>query len=195
MQPGNAVRFGTMGLAALALSACGMLDNFGGAKKTSPDEFRVVTHAPLAMPPDAELRPPRPGTPRPQETPAAEQARQLVTGGRTGASGAGGAAAAARPAPSEAGERALLARAGTGKADPNIRDRVNEESRVIASSDKGFFDWLLFWQESPPPGVIVDPVKEQQRLREGQASGTPSTGDTPAIQRRKRGLFEGIFGS
>ncbi len=194
MHPGNAVRFGTMGLAALALSACGMLDNLGGAKKTSPDEFRVVTHAPLAMPPDAELRPPRPGTPRPQETPAAEQARQLVTGGRTaGPGGTPAAAVAARPAPSEVSERALLARAGVDKADPNIRGRVNEESRVIASSDKSFFDWLLFWHESPPPGVVIDPVKEQQRLREGQASGTPPSGDTPVIQRRKRGFLEGIF--
>jgi len=195
MHPGNAVRIGTIGLAALALGGCGMLDNFGGAKKTSPDEFRVVTHAPLAMPPDAELRPPRPGAARPQETPASEQARTLVTGGRTGAPAGTAAAAAARPAPSEVGERALLARAGADKADPNIRGRVNEESRVIASADKGFFDWLIFWQDSPPPGVIVDPVREQQRLREGQASGTPSTGDTPSIQRRKKGFLEGLFGS
>ena len=184
MRLGSAIRFGAVGMAGLAVAACGMFENFGGAKKTSPDEFRIVTHAPLVMPPDAELRPPRPGAARPQETPASEQARNLVTGGRGGAKPAAGGSGA---------EGALLARAGTERADPNIRGRVNEESRVIATSDQGFFDWLLFWQDRPPPGQVIDPVREQQRLRSAQAAGTPATGDTPVIQRRKRGFLEGIF--
>jgi hypothetical protein len=170
MSLGSVIRFTAVGVAGLAVAACGMFENLGGAKKTSPDEFRIVTHAPLVMPPDAELRPPRPGAARPQETPASEQAP-----------GGGGA------------EGALLARAGTERADPNIRGRVNEESRVIASSDQGFFDWLIFWQDRPPPGQVVDPVREQQRLRGAQAAGTPATGDTPTIQRRKKGFLEGIF--
>ena len=46
---------------ALALGGCGAFDNLGGGKKVSPDEFKIVSHSPLTMPPNAELRPPRPG--------------------------------------------------------------------------------------------------------------------------------------
>ena len=79
------------------------------------------------------------------------------------------------------------------QADPEIRQRVNEESRVIADSDRSFVDTLIFWREPTPPGVAVDPAREQQRLREGQATGVPSDANTPQIQRRRRGLLEGLF--
>jgi Protein of unknown function (DUF3035) len=62
-------------LGALALGGCGALENLGGAKKVSPDEFKIVSHSPLTMPPNAELRPPRPGEPRPQEVTPADQAK------------------------------------------------------------------------------------------------------------------------
>ncbi|MBV8187757.1 MAG: DUF3035 domain-containing protein, partial [Alphaproteobacteria bacterium] len=56
-----------------------------------------------------------------------------------------------------------------------------------------FVDSLIFWQDPVPAGVVVDPTKEQQRLRDAQASGQPASGATPTITRRKRGLLEGIF--
>ena len=37
-----------------------------GAPK-GPNEFEVVGRAPLIIPPEADLRPPRPGEPRPQD--------------------------------------------------------------------------------------------------------------------------------
>ena len=46
---------------SLALGGCGAFDNIAGGKKSSPDEFKIVSHSPLTMPPNAELRPPRPG--------------------------------------------------------------------------------------------------------------------------------------
>lgn len=39
-----------------------------GLTRDAPDEFTVVTRAPLSMPPDFSLRPPEPGVARPQET-------------------------------------------------------------------------------------------------------------------------------
>jgi hypothetical protein len=93
----------------------------------------------------------------------------------------------------DASERALVAKAGAGGIDPNIRSQVNRDTRVIDDSNKGFIDSLIFWHDSPPPGVLVDPAKEQQRLRDAQATGQPSTAPTPQIVRRKRGLLEGIF--
>lgn len=189
-----------------ALGACSALDNLGGAKKVSPDEFRIVSHAPLAMPPNADLRPPRPGAPRPMEQTPQAEARAIVTGAG-GDSGKPAPAAAGQPArgrngrtaPASGGvssaETALLAKAGQSgpSIDPDIRSKVNRESRVIADNNRSLIDSLIFWQDSPAPGVVLDPTKEQQRLRESQATGTPPTGNTPSIERRKRGLLEGIF--
>ncbi len=181
--------------AVTALSACSAFQNLGGAKKVSPDEFRIVAHAPLAMPPNADLRPPQPGAPRPQEQTPADEARSIVTGtgGGTAPAGARGRAPAGGPS---AGESALLARTGQSgpSVDPNIRSKVNRESRVIADSNRSVIDSLIFWQDTPAPGVVLDPAKEQQRLRESQASGTdPNKGGTPTIERRRRGMLEGIF--
>ena len=64
---------------------------------------------------------------------------------------------------------------------------------MIDDSNKTFIDSLIFWRDQPTPGTIVDPSKEQQRLRDAQATGQPSTAPTPKIVRRQRGLLEGIF--
>ena len=183
--------------AALALGAlavgplvggCGAFENLGGGKKVSPDEFKIVSHSPLTMPPNAELRPPRPGEPRPQEVTPADQAREALVP----QTAAGSQRAAARGAGSA--EQGLVSRVGrTATIDPNIRSRVNQDSRVLADSNDTFIDSLIFWQDKPVQGVIIDPAKEQQRLREAQAAGQAPTGNTPVIERRKRGLLEGIF--
>src|SRR6476659_9981974 len=147
---------------AMMLGGCSAFENLGGAKKVSHDEFKIVSHSPLTMPPNAELRPPRPGEPRPQETSPTDQAKAAPTG-----------------APGDASEASLIAKASAGGVDPNIRSQVNRDTRVLAEKDNTFIDSLIFWQDKPPPGVILDPEKEQQRLREAQATGKPASGATP----------------
>ena len=181
-------------VAGLMLGGCGMFDNLGGSKKVSPDEFKIVSHSPLTMPPNAELRPPRPGEPRPQETTPADQAKEALSptlAGRVQAQGQAKGPPAG--APGDSSEAALVAKASAGGVDPNIRSQVNRDTRVLAEKDNTWIDSLIFWQDKPPPGVVLDPAKEQQRLRESQASGQPSSAPTPTIERRKRGLLEGIF--
>jgi hypothetical protein len=177
-------------LAAFSLGGCSAFENLGGGKKFSPDEFKIVSHSPLTMPPNAELRPPRPGEPRPQETSTADQAREALSP----------TLAARNVAPDakvvrsgDASEQALVAKASAGGVDPNIRSQVNRDTRVLDDSNKGFIDSLIFWQDKGPSGTIIDPAKEQQRLRDAQATGQPSTAPTPKIVRRQRGLLEGIF--
>ncbi len=186
-----------LALPALALGGCSAFENLGGAKKVSPDEFKIVSHSPLTMPPNAELRPPRPGEPRPQETSPADQAKEALSpalAGRVQSQANAGQPGGGPPRAGDASEAALVARASSGVAvDPNIRSQVNRDTRVIADENTSFIDSLIFWQDKPPPGTIIDPVKEQQRLREAQATGKPSTAPTPTIVRRKRGLLEGIF--
>lgn len=173
---------------AFGMGGCGLAgDLFGGGSKQAPDEFQVVAQQPLSIPPNADLRPPRPGAPRPQDTPPNVAARNIVTGGAIPPAGANAGAGGQS-------ESALLAKAGAQSADPNIRNTVNEESRILAESDRTFIDSLIFWRKEPPPGVVVDPVKEQQRIQQNQAIGqSVTTGNTPIIERRRRGILEGIF--
>ena len=57
-----------LGVAAMgALLATGGCSIFGGSGPSGPDEFRVVTKAPLSVPPEYSLRPPSAGTTVPAE--------------------------------------------------------------------------------------------------------------------------------
>ena len=183
-------------LFGLALGGCSALENIGGGKKVSPDEFKIVSHSPLTMPPNAELRPPTPGAPRPQELTPAEQAKEAlspVLAGRNQQAKAPGAGPGTTTA-ATGSEQSLVAKISqSGTIDPDIRNRVNNDTKTINDNNKSFVDSLIFWQDTPPAGVVVDPTKEQQRLRDSQASGQPSSAATPTITRRKRGLLEGIF--
>src|SRR6478672_3050215 len=121
-------------LGPVALGGCSAFENLGGGKKVSPDEFKIVSHSPLTMPPNAELRPPRPGEPRPQETTPSDQAKEAlspVMAGRVQQKSSPDAAAAGRGA----SEQALVAKAGASGVDPNIRSQVNRDTRTLAEKD------------------------------------------------------------
>src|SRR6201996_1876219 len=70
-------------LAAASLSSCADARRALGYDKAPPDEFAVIARAPLAQPPDYNLRPPAPGAPRPQEGTSTDQARAALTPGKT----------------------------------------------------------------------------------------------------------------
>lgn len=180
-------------LAALVvLTACEGIKEELGLTKKSPDEFTVVSKAPLALPPDYSLRPPRPGAVRPQEIQPGRVARSALTG-NDGSQPQAAPAKIASLDPS-IGENALLREVGTSVADPNIRQVVNQESSLLAEKDNSFVDRLIFWQKTVPSGQVVDASKEAARLQGNAATGESVTsGDTPTISRRKRGILEGIF--
>ncbi len=60
-----------------AAAACSTIS--AAARRCRPTNTEIVSHSPLTMPPNAELRPPRPGEPRPQETSTADQAREALS--------------------------------------------------------------------------------------------------------------------
>lgn len=178
----------------LALPGCENAKNALGMTKRSPDEFAVVTRAPLSIPPDFGLRPPTPGADRPQEQDTTSRAREILLGPRDGPDSKDAAAEAVAAGRYTEGEAAILRRAGALNADPGIRQQVNGESAALAASGRSFMDKVLFWQETVPPGTIVDPQKEARRLREAAALGeAPNEGDVPVIERRQRGWLEGVF--
>jgi hypothetical protein len=197
-------RFALVGRAAIALACLAALAACEGVKeelgltKTSPDEFTVVRKAPLVLPPNFTLRPPDPGSAGPREIQPSQTARaSLLNGGdgnATSSAGGDNGAAPVDPGNRSGGEVALLEQAGALGADGSIRQVINRETTVLAEKDRSFTDRLIFWQKAQPPGTVVDPTKESQRLRDNAATGEPVTkGETPVIERRKRGILEGIF--
>ena len=185
---GLALGLGALALAA-TLSACeGGIGDALGLGKNAPDEFAVVRNAPLTLPPDFTLRPPRPGEARPNEESVREQARVALF------NEAGALAIDDSTAAATQGEAAFVERAGAADVDPNIRHIVDREFSGYASEDENFIDSLLFWQEEQLPGEVVDAAAEAERLRENAEAGKPVTaGETPTIKRREKAPLEGIF--
>ena len=183
-----------VGLGALALtgmlSACegGISDALGLGKK-APDEFAVVRSAPLTLPPEFTLRPPRPGEARPNEASVSQQAKSDLLS-EAGALAADDSATTT----STQGEAAFIDQADAADVDPNIRHIVDREFSGYASEDENFIDSLMFWQEEEPAGEVVDAAAEAERLRENAEAGKPVTaGETPTIRRRDKALLEGVF--
>lgn len=179
----------------VAVGACGLAgcQSLGGDStarafgfvRDSPDEFAVTTQPPLSMPPDYTLRPPRPGAPRPQFVAEDRQAQEALAP-QTALSAVGSNAASGH------GEQALVAQAGP-PAPPGIRQQINREA-ALEQPSKNFVDQLMFWRSSAPPGTVIDPVQEAQRLRTDSALGqSPEVGSTPIIQNKSKGLLEGLF--
>ena len=177
-----------LALVATLAGGCSTLRSIAGMDKSNtPDEFQVVSRAPLSMPPDFGLRAPTPGAPRPQDTSTADRARQIVIDRQS--------TGVTAPRPIEgltAAETALLKKAGAASADPNIRREVDADTLTLADADKRWIDTLLFWKTpTPDPGTVVDAQKESARLRENAALNKPvTTGVTPTIKKKSSALFE-----
>ncbi|MFD1626773.1 DUF3035 domain-containing protein [Azospirillum griseum] len=178
-------------LAALALGGCSDVRRSIGLDRQSPDEFTVVSRAPLTLPPSmlpANLPKPRPGAARPQDSSPTQTAAAAVMGGKA-------AAARAAATGKSAGESALVGKvAAKGGVDPDIRTKVDQETTQLIVADKSWIDGILFWQKQEQPFTVVDPVKEQQRLREAQAQGKALDGaGSPTIERKRKAPLEGLF--
>ena len=120
-------------VAAAGLAGCQSTRTALGMTKVTPDEFRVVTKAPLVLPPEFSLRPPAPGQPRPQELQPDSAARAALLGQREGQVRSDG-------------EKLLVSKAGADKADPLIRYVVDDEFGDVAHKDKSFADKVMFWR-------------------------------------------------
>jgi hypothetical protein len=162
-------------MATASLGGCASVRQALGSEKTAPDEFRVVSKAPLVVPPEFNLRPPRPGEARPMELRADLQARTAVFGVQMGA------------AASE-GEKLLVARAGGTNADPRIRAVIDEETGGVSRKPTGFADRIL-GRVTPAPTQPANPLSseqeaERQRL-EQQAVRNATGGQPVTIQQNK----------
>lgn len=173
---------GAMALAGLGLAGCGSTGEQLGFGKVTPDEFRVVAKAPLTLPPDYALRPPKPGEPRPQELQPESAARQAILGKQ---------AAVQR----SDGEKLLVARAGGDRADPLARYVVDDENGELAHKDKSFADLVMFWRQ-PKAGAGADAAAVNAKLEdaspldaatEAERIKSATGGKTVIIRRQPQG--------
>lgn len=161
--------------AASAASGCGSLQRAVGGTKVSPDEFRVVSQAPLTLPPDYSLRPPRPGEPRPQELQPTQEARASLFGQDVAASASNG-------------ERTLVGAAHAEAVDPNIRDTIDFENQGIVRRSEGFVDRLISFGAPGSTSAPLDAAAEQQRLADEDAIRRTTGGGQVVIQRDSGGF-------
>ena len=114
------MRKATTYIAALGLVALASGCAHNKVGRTGPDEFAVARQAPLVIPPDFALTPPRPGAARANDVSPNAQALDALFGGT---------------AQRSASESATIAAAGVDSDDPGIRSTVGDPGTTVV--DKG----------------------------------------------------------
>jgi hypothetical protein len=165
-----------LAVAAVPLAGCDSFNRAIGKTRVIPDEFQVVSNAPLAVPPDFTLRPPRVGN-GPEQISPTQQAKESVFR-------AGETQQAALPKPDadrSKGETDLLREAGAANAPPDIRQLVNTDPQQGVPFERTLVDRLLFWQgpTTPPADQVINPNAEASRLRMAE-NAVKTTGPAPA---------------
>lgn len=155
MAPRRALKTAVVLVAAVVLAGCsssqsGVREALG-LDKSAPDEFLVVTKAPLIVPPGSDLAPPDPGAPPTAANNPAVVAETATFGARrsTGAS--------------SKAETALLASAGVQGADPRIRRRLRAENLRAKEADDTVANQVLNIQRED--AETLDPEEERVRMR------------------------------
>lgn len=120
------------GLALSLTSACASNPGDSGINSSQSDEFRVVTKAPLTVPPDYSLRPPTPGQSLPTEV---MEERAVITAFGTSIG-----------QDASSGERALILAANAQAVSPVIRQQVDFEEAGMLRKSPTIADRVLFWR-------------------------------------------------
>lgn len=173
-----------MGTALALLSGCGGMASALGVSKSAPDEFAVVKKAPLVMPPDYTLRPPKPGAPRPQELRPSQTARQALLGNAEGGQ-----------VNQSEGETQLLINANADQADPNIRSVLDDEGGKVKSKDQAFADQVIFTEPSGQASALpVADVSTEPLDAPGSGGNSASSSKDDEDEEKKGGFWKKVTG-
>ena len=176
----KALALGSVALAALTLAGCSSLSGAAGFGKKTPDEFNVVTKAPLVVPPEFALRPPAQGAELPAELDPGTRGRTILFGQELGQE-------------ASAGEQALIAAAGATATDLTVRTEVDYENGQIIRKNSGFVDQVLNFvplsnSTTDAQGNPLDAEAEAQRLRDIESVQNATGGEAVVIQRSSGGF-------
>jgi hypothetical protein len=160
-------------LAACSASSDGSGRSFResvGLAAPPPNEFLVVSRAPLQIPAStATLPPPQPGAQSRVEPDPSASARAALLGEATVESGPA--------APPSAGEAALVA--AVGPSDPAVRQQLEAET---PESERRFGLDGLFGYEFPDPQADAERLSSAEEAERLRAEGLPTPTAPPAPQ-------------
>lgn len=170
----------------LALSACSALRDAANLNKASPDEFSVVTKAPLVIPPDFNLMPPKPGAEPTNQVQPTDSAETALYGDNTEVVAAGIKGDYSQE------ERYVLAKAGISSADPEIREHLASDQKAMLGANDSFTNDVLFWKgPKKDDGTPVNADAAAKGLDRDE-SGQP-VASAPAQKKDNGGWFDGWF--
>jgi len=160
---------------ALIATGCTSTSRALGLQKSAPNEFNILTKAPLVVPPEYNLRPPAVGASSAENNYSERTAREALLGDVDSAE------------PSN-GELALMAKAGVNSANPEIRLAIDGGNSVERKSN-AFTDRVLFWRngsiiDGDGNPVPIDPDVEARRL---ESINSASGGGEVTISKRPGG--------
>jgi len=101
--------------AAASMTACASATKRLGFTTTAPNEFNILTKAPLVVPPEYNLLPPRIGESSAENNYTQEAARRALIGD-------------VDPAEPTRGEIVLMTKAGVGRANQEVRLEIDGPS-------------------------------------------------------------------
>ncbi len=180
---------------SLMLTGCGSVTDALGLGRNPPDEFAVVDRPPLAVPPNFDLRPPKPGAPRPQAVNLQARAASTMYGtdsklGNTASRDNSGALLGAPSKTASGDEQTFLEALHADKPTPDIRDQIDRDAAQRISGNDHLIDDLLWWRKPQDAGVVVDSKAEAARIKEATDKGQPlNKGATPVIEKAKGGFL------
>lgn len=175
-----------------------------GLNRTAPDEFVVYSRPPLSVPPEFELKPPRPGEENLGASSTEAQARELLLGTKKQPASLDEVAetpdvdTAVTPvltsdAPSGA-QSSFLSKAGVDAANPDIREKLAKdvvEAPKKAKKAESLYESIVGAETAEP---VVDAQKEAERLRSNRDEGKPVTdGDTPTEKTKPKSVIDRIW--
>jgi hypothetical protein len=156
---GNLLRGCVLLGVACALSSCDTIRDAAGLNKSPPDEFAVVTKAPLIIPPDYNLHPPKPGAPPLNQVAPTTAAQEALY------SSDPNAIANSITGDYSQAEKLLLANSGGAVASPSIRRTIAADNTKAEDANSSLTDRLLFGDSADTSAdKPVDASAEQARL-------------------------------
>ena len=171
------------------LTSCGEVRSMLGQNKQSPDEFAVLSQAPLSIPPNFTLRAPEPGAKRPQKISKRDDIKRIVFKSK--------AAKAMSTTPiigGVSGEKSLRNLLGTSSANSDIRRLLNEENRELIYTDQRLINKLLKWPSGSATESLLDAAAESERIKTNLDSGKPiNEGETPSIKKSGNNFIKKFF--
>ena len=159
-------------LGAMGLTGCSSASKALGITREAPNEFNILTKAPLVVPPEYNLRPPQTGVSSAENNYSQKAAREALLGDIDDAE------------PTR-GEVVLMSKAGVGRANQEIRAEIDGVNSVERKTSD-FSDRVLFWRDGrvvTPDGSQLDAESEANRLKSIQKA----TGGQPVEITRRPG--------